>query len=75
MRDLILMLSFIDSLYVVSSDETDRITKVLSKGTNIPAKTSLFLSRKIARIALISDILLFQSKFFGYQRVQMTYFI
>ena len=42
MRDLILMLSFIDSLDVVSPDETDRITKVLSKGTNIPAKTSLF---------------------------------
>lgn len=43
MRDLILVLSFIDSLDVVSPDETDRITKVLSKGTNIPAKTSLFV--------------------------------
>lgn len=42
MRDLILMLSFIDSLDVVSPGETDRIAKVLSKGTNIPAKTSLF---------------------------------
>lgn len=42
MRDLILMLSFIDSLDIVSPGETDRITKVLSKGTNIPAKTSLF---------------------------------
>lgn len=42
MRDLILMLSFIDSLDVVSPGEIDRITKVLSKGTNIPAKTSLF---------------------------------
>ena len=44
MRDLILMLSFIDSLDIVSSIETDRITKVLSKGTNILAKTSLFFA-------------------------------
>lgn len=46
MRDLILMLSFIDSLDIVSPGETDRITKVLSKGTNIPAKTSLFDQEK-----------------------------
>lgn len=66
MRDLILMLSFIDSLDVVSPGETDRIAKVLSKGTNIPAKTSLFLCGKITRIGFTLIIFLCQSKFFGY---------
>ena len=53
MRDLILMLSFIDSLDVVSPGETDRITKVLSKGTNIPAKTSLFVWENYPDIAYL----------------------
>ena len=53
MRDLIHMLSFIDSLDIVSSIETDHIAKVLSKGTNIPAKTSLFVQENCPDIAYL----------------------